>query len=395
VKLNVKTEGLPQVAGVRYDGNAGGFISHVYAEDTSAFLKSADAIFRATPIISVSLDGLTAAAARELLAAGHLKHIRELSLNEDTEADALLALGKHRDAEGVRLLALWGTEEESLAQLSALAAGKHWSGLEELELLGFDEIDGESEAAADTLRRRQFRGLRRLEAWGNAWDDRVAVVAATELPELRNLDLAINRITSAGAAAISTSRTLKHLRALDLASCDMADDRANALIHTPNLPNLSVLRLDRNSGQVLSAKALTGPGRGPGLRVLTLENMQSSTAALEALGKCPSVQGLWWLTASNCGISDASLELLVRHLGCTHLTHLDLSDNELTGRGAVALAGWSGTARLQWLALNGNTLGTRGATALAASPYLKGLKSFSVSGRGVGILKKHFKKVFR
>jgi uncharacterized protein (TIGR02996 family) len=390
VKLTARGEGVPRVPGVSFSGDDGGFFSQLQVTDVDAFLRSAGALFRAAPITRVAVEGLTAEAARELVAAGHLKRIRELELDDDVDSEAVRVLGGHRDVAGVRVLALWGCDDAA-DLMAALAAGKHWTGLEELELL---DIDGESGAAAELLQRRQFRGLRRLEAWGNDWGNDVARAAATNLPELRYLDLAINSITGPGAAALAESRTLTHLRTLDLSSCDIASGEGTALITTPNLPSLTVLRLDSNSGQTLSKKALGGSGRGPGLRALQLDRVESSGAALEALSKCSAIRGLWDLSLSNCGLTDESLEALVRHAGCDHLTQLDLSHNKLTARSARALATWPGAASLRWLNLSGNALGESGAKALIASPYLKGLKSLSASGRGVAALKAHFKKVF-
>jgi uncharacterized protein (TIGR02996 family) len=390
VNLSARREGVPSVPGVLFNGDDGGFFSQLHVGDLAAFLASADKLFAAAPITGLTLDALTAGAARELVAAGHLARVRELDLGDVVEPEALRVLGGHRDAAGVRRLVLEGGDEPGDI-LAALGAGKYWTGLEELEAL---DLDGESEAAADVLRRPQFRGLRRLEAWGNSWGNDVARAVATNLPELRHLDLAINSITGPGAAALAASRTLTHLRTLDLASCDITGGEATALITTPNLPGLTVLLLNRNRGQVLTRKALTGPGRGPGLRALGLDSADCSGAALEALGKCPSIRGLWDLSLSNCGITDADLEAFVRHTGCERLTRLSLRRNKLTARGGRALAGWPGAAQLRWLDLFGNVLGELGAKALVASPHLKGLKSLSASGRGVSILKKHFKKVF-
>jgi uncharacterized protein (TIGR02996 family) len=388
ITLTAKGEGVPRVPGAAYHGNQGGFFSRLHVANVTAFLRAADALFAAAPISYVTLDGLTAGAARELVAAGHLARIRELELDEKVEPEALRVLGNHRDAAGVRRLALEGYSHSAADLLEALAAGKHWTGLAEMHV----DCDGASGAAAELLQRRPFRGLRRLTAWGNSWGNDVARSVAANLPELRSLDLSFNHITGTGVAAIARSRTLTHLRTLDLSSCDIDDGRASALITTENLPCLTVLRLYSNRGQVLNKKALTGRGRGPGLRALDLDGTDCFRAQ-EALWKCPSVRGLWDLSLARCDITDEGLEAFVRHIGCERLTHLNLTGNKLTARGAKALAGWPGAASLRWLDLRGNVLGESGAKVLVASPYLKGLNRLSASGRGVGTLRKHFKKV--
>ena len=69
------------------------------------------------------------------------------------DPEALRVLGNHRDAAGVRVLVPNGGDDAT-AQLEAIAAGKYWTGLEELELYSFDETDGESEAAAHLFRQQ-------------------------------------------------------------------------------------------------------------------------------------------------------------------------------------------------------------------------------------------------
>src|SRR5262245_30277055 len=66
-KLTAKGEGLPRIKGVLFFGNERGFLSKVLVEDTPAFLKHAEAIFRAAPVTSATFQILTADQARELV----------------------------------------------------------------------------------------------------------------------------------------------------------------------------------------------------------------------------------------------------------------------------------------------------------------------------------------
>jgi len=296
---------------------------------------------------------------------------------------------------GVRKLE-FETSSTGAAVVRALADGRYWSGLEHLDIVDSEDNDEppDPEQLADLFGRRQFRGLRKLAAWGCELDDKAAKAIAKNMPELRSLDVALNQITGDGVAAIAASKTLRNLRSLDLSSCDAPDGKAMAeLINSPNLQNLTVLRLDGNNIRNLHAKTLARPGRGPGLRVLDLGGVRMNGAAAEALAKCDALRGLWFFALQ----PDTTPEALARffqHAAFERLTYLDLSTAGLDADGAKALAGWSGAASLQWLDLGGNNIGQTGAKALANSPHLTGLKYLHTTGRGVATLKRRFKKVF-
>jgi uncharacterized protein (TIGR02996 family) len=288
-RMTAKGEGIPRLKGVTVDGYHRGFFDYASVESTAVFLEHADAIFATAPLTGVIFDTLTAEQAQELADRGHLARLRELTLCENVSADAVRVLGSHKDAAAVRNLE-FECCAASAAIVSALADGRYWSGLEYLDIVDAEDNDEppDSEQLADLFGRRQFRGIRRLAAWGCNLDDDAIKAIAKNMPELRFLDANLNRITGDGAAAVAASKTLRNLRYLDLSSCDIIDGTAIAdIITTSKLPNLTVLRLDGNLIGGLPAKILAKPGRGPGLRVLDLGRVRMNAAAAGALAKCP------------------------------------------------------------------------------------------------------------
>jgi uncharacterized protein (TIGR02996 family) len=394
-KLNQKAEGVPAVKGASFDNNARGFFDTVTVEDATAFLKHADAVFRAAPITCVNFQELTGEQAAEFAASGHLARLRELSLHDRIEPDAIRALGTHKDAAAVRTLEIHYDGDEAITAVEALAAGKYWTGVESLEVsdLCEGEEPPEDGQMANLFARPQFRKLRALRAWGSNADAAAARAIIKNMSELREVDLSLNPLAD-GERAFAAAKNLRHLRVLDLSACDLEGGDPAALITTANLPNLTVLRLDNNELSGPNPKVLAKSGRGPGLRVLDLGSAQFTEPGIEALVKCPAVRGVWYLSFVAANIGDDHLERFARHAAFERLTYLDLSINDFTARGAQALAAWPGAASLQWLDVSNNALGAAGAKALAASPHLAGLKYLSATGRGTAALKKRFKKVF-
>ncbi|MBN9120915.1 MAG: TIGR02996 domain-containing protein [Planctomycetes bacterium] len=393
-KLNARAEGLPRVKGVTYGNDERGFFDAALVDDASAFLRHAGAIFRAAPIARVDFDGLTGEQAAEFTASGHLARVRRIGFRDNIDPDAVRAIGTHRDAAGVRKLEIesydWAGDV-----VDALAAGGHWNGLKSLCVSDLEGEDAplEEGGMARLFARPQFRNLRALIAWSSGVDDAAVRAIVKNMPELRELDLAMNPLND-GLGLIAAARNLRHLRALDLSACDLEGTDPAPLIAAPNLPNLTVLQLDGNSLEGPDPKALAKSGRGPGLRVLDLGDSNFSAAGVEALARCPALHGVWHLTLDTTGLDDDALEGFTRSAPFERLTYLDLSNNHITARGMKALAAWPGCAGLQWLNLADNVMGESGAKALAAGPHLAGLKYLHATGRGCVHLKKRFKKVF-
>ncbi len=394
LKQSAKAEGLPRVKGVTFYPGERGFYGHAAVRDTAAFLKHADAIFRAAPITDIAFQELTAEQARALVFSGHLARVRSLRLSA-VEPDAIRTLGASDGAAGVRELEL---RPESFGELvPALAAGHHWAGLTRLEVpnMGEDDDPPAGGALAEMLARPQFSGLRTLDVCNHGVDDNAARVIATRLPELRHLGLAVNPISGTGWEALAASKSLQHLRRLELNACEVNDGgAASRLISTKNMPNLCVLKLDGNELDGLAPGVLTKPGRGPVLRVLDLGDSFLAPADVGALAACPAARGVWHLTLNNADLDDSAVEGFARRAAFDRLTGLDLSSNAIHAAGAQALAAWPGAANLRWLDLATNPIGETGAKALAASPHLSGLRYINATTRGAATLKKRFKEAF-
>jgi uncharacterized protein (TIGR02996 family) len=389
-----KVDGMPRVKGVRFTDADRGILNEIRVDNPTAFLKKADALFRAAPINSIRFNNLTAEHAREFVASGHLAMVRHLGFDDPTDADAIRTIGEHPDAAGINWLEL-DADDTAGAQMAALSKGTHFSGVTRLELMSLDagdDIDADR-AFSDLVRRPQFRRLRHLASWGNELvDGSCRAIAAAGMTELRFLDLSISAIEDAGALAIANAKSLPNLRYLDLSSCDFSGKGASALIVSPKLPKLSVLKLDYAHMNNLTPQMLAKANRGPTLRVLHLDRGELSARGMAALGKCPAIQGLWFLSLQNTDLDDAALIGFTKHAKLGQLTAFDLSGNKLTESGIEALAAWPGAASLQSIDISGNRPGEAGAKALIASPYFQKLKQLNASGKGTARLRKHFGK---
>ncbi|MCI0703472.1 MAG: hypothetical protein L0241_20525, partial [Planctomycetia bacterium] len=374
-----------------------GFFNFVWVDNGSTFLKHADTIFNSAPVTHVGFTGLTAEEARDLIKAGHLARLRELSLDNEVEPEAVRRLGSHRDASAIRKLEIIDPLDAT-ETVEALADGKHWTGLECLDISDLEDCMNPPDMgyAADLFGRKQFRNLRKLIAWACNLDNDAVKAIARNMPELRYLDAAINRrITGKGAIALAESKSLSHLRWLNISNCSITSASATAaVINSAKFPNLTVLQLSSNFARGPDVKELAKPGRGASLRILTLGSSEFTEAGFEALAKCPAIRGVWYLDLESTHVTDEALEKFVKAAAFDHLVYLDLSGNDLTSRGARTLAAWPGAERVQWLDLSGNKIEQSGAKAIAASEHLRRLKFIHATGRGTALLKKRFKKAF-
>lgn len=388
-----RSEKIPPIRGLEFTSAARGFLDGVAVHRPAEFLKHCRLIFRASPITSIRFERLSLAEANEFLDSGYLAQIRELAFGSQVEPLAIRALGDHRDAACVRELALTaGLEGQS--QCEALASGSRWTGVRWLELRDIDV--GHSSAdlfVAELLHRAQLQHLRGLIAPANDLGNATARAIATRgLTELRYLDLGINSIGNAGAAAIARTKLLPNLRYLDLGSNDFTGETISALITTPKLPRLNVLKLDRRPDIYLDLKPLTRASRKPTLRVLQIDGCELVEDTIRALTECPAVHGLWFLSLAACSIGDRELRALAAGSGLQQLRFLNLSHNNLTAAGMKMLTEWPALKALRWLAIFGNKIGDEGAKALVVNRYLKDLKYLSIRGSGTARLRRHFGK---
>ena len=323
---------LPRIKGVMFTEIERGFCASIRVNEPAAFLKNAEAIFRAAPITRIQFGELSVEHAREFIVRGYLARMRGLAFMEETEPEAIRIIGEHPDAAGIDSLELAG-DDEAGEQVAALAAGKHWTGVTRLEVLDLDVGDDldPDRSMAELLRRPQFRGLRHLVAFGNELGDATCrVIATAGLTELRYIDLSTNSINDAGAKAIAAAKSLPKLRYLDLGLCDFGEVAASTLIVSPKLPSLTVLRLDGLRIDGLEPDVLAKANRGPTLRVLSLDGLNLGARGVAALGRCSALQGLWFLSLQRTGIGDAAMNAFMKHATSGQLTAFDLSNNKMT-----------------------------------------------------------------
>lgn len=182
-----------------------------------------------------------------------------------------------------------------------------------------------------------------------------AAIAAGPFASLRALSLSNNPLGPKGAASLSSSKVLRALSSLDIGACDLGDDGATAL-SMGLYPELSSLVLSGNR---------IGPA---GIRSLL------STGALSHLTS---------LDLSDNPVGDEGAMLLAASAYLEGLESLDLSRAEIGPAGARALA--EGRPRgLRALSLSGNPLGPRGALALAAGASLGRLAELGLAATQIG-----------
>mgnify|MGYP002624103105 CR=1 FL=1 len=197
--------------------------------------------------------------------------------------------------ESIRRLDLHYTarEGELVTQLAK------WERLDQLEDLRLSN-NGCGASAAIALADADVNNLRRLDINGNDVHDGLANFATRlQAPNLKELDISYNGLTSAGVQALARSSLLSRLFSLDLSSNPELDiDGIWNLVDTPNCSELRRLKL------------------------------------------------------SGCGLQDDALNALAESKHLANLRELDLSTNQFTGEGLRKFAGSSGLPNLEYLVID-------------------------------------------
>lgn len=228
-------------------------------------------------------------------------------------------------------------------------------------------------------------------------DDGFARFARIELPALRVLSVANQRLTGMPAAPwwpqltrlvvrrnpLGTSgiaqvaRRLEALRELDLAATGVGDPGIEVLEYLP----LTWLRAGWEMGQPPRGRHNRISARGAetiaGLRSLVrleLDHNELGSRGAELLAMLPAVERL---SLASCGIGNEGAAAIAR--GLPAVRFLDLATNDIGASGAVALAEASGLGALFDLDLSDNRLGVDGVEALAHGSGLPELRRLAVS----------------
>jgi uncharacterized protein (TIGR02996 family) len=219
-----------------------------------------------------------------------------------------------------------------------------------------------------------------------ALDDSAARALAdwAGLAGLLALDLSQNRIGDAGAEALARSTHVGKLEFLALGR-NQIGDAGLAAFGQGTFPQLIELRLDHNR---ISTPGLSEFARTARLKHLTTLHLGHNAIEDEGLAALARAEGLPLLT--RVVLSGNALCLAEPDVFPTNgvkskakrltWTSLDLADNAIRPRGARALASWTGSEGLVELSLAENPLADEGAEVLAASPKLHGLVRLDLGG---------------
>ncbi len=248
---------------------------------------------------------------------------------------------------------------------------------------------------------------------------RLLMEALNQLPNINELTIRKERLSTSGSAALGSFCGIGKLRALNLCNDSLSGyDFAVISAGLPSRCNLQTLNLRMNSiGSLGGSELADGIKHFPYLTTLNLsENKINSDAAaaiskelqssrclssLDASGCCMQVQGVANLiehmklplislklaqnSAGNLGVKFVS-DFLCDSGG--KLTELDLGDNCIDGAGAgVLVEGLAKASSLIKLVLKGNPIGPAGGVAVLnsiATPETRNMELVELQGCGIG-----------
>jgi Ran GTPase-activating protein (RanGAP) involved in mRNA processing and transport len=298
------------------------------------------------------------------------------------------------------------------AGISALAASSHLQQLEQLDvqsnqfgIAGLRALVAAFPAlrslAIQVAGRAQLRvlvdselarRLDRLEISGSQLDDRaISVLAAAELPNLRQLSLYSNRIGPAGAKTLAKSKSFAKLVALELGHNALGYDGVRAIAASGTLGNLVELGLGSTRIEQAGVRALAASRTLHCLEDLDLSGNQlrDDDIAILAAGRFPALRRLdldWNPLTAGAAIAIAKWGVKLESLVLSHPVdqHGDDDTVGIGDDGARALAGARKLAGLRYLNLSANRIGDAGALAIAASPHLARLETLELKWNYLG-----------
>jgi uncharacterized protein (TIGR02996 family) len=377
---------LPQLPGVIWcDIWERGLVSQVSLASVAVLRDHAEAIFQATVIRGMSLAGVGAAQAAELLDRPEIAQLCGLHLNlggsgygQGDEVARVAAQSPHLahlrwfgisgsavvrgslSDEGAGLLAaspylgnlrhlFLGDNSIGDAGLAALAASPHLGRLLSLDLLQNAVGD---DGLVQLARSSTLASLCDIQLYGNRrHTDRAvrALVRGTLAGQFRSLGLGGGHVTEAGARAVARSAALSRLRCLDLNSNEIGDAGLIEIANSPYLPRLRELYL-RNTGLTDASVAVLARSRlVQRLRYLNLEYNPIRDVGTWELVRSPGLEGLDRLLLGDCDDLQPPVCLaLKQRLGERVVVHIDLEEDEeeLIGQGVHSSGPTTGDALL-------------------------------------------------
>lgn len=386
----------------------------------------------AAPLRSLDLSGnsLTDAALEQLASAPALHHLRHLNLGGNPiTARGLKALSESPHFSDLREIRLSQTPVGP--EGAEVLAGSGWN----LTRLALNEC-GLRTAGAESLARGSFRCLQRLELRGNLLGaDGIAALAASSIfLLLRHLDLTRNAAGPSGAASLAMASGLHQLRTLKLAQNNLGKQGLHLLLGSSAMERLETLDISSNSLGPNGALVLASSPLSRRLRRIDLADNRIEDAGLAALLGAPQLTGLRELKVAQNGLTASGVSLLggaplqlealdlsanpvpedrwgliSEALGKTRVERLSLAQMALTARGLCRILEGTG-GRLRSLDVSGNgfdsetevpagcfelssltnlemagcRLTARSLKRLLDTPYLRRLRSLSLSSNSLG-----------
>jgi hypothetical protein len=254
-------------------------------------------------------------------------------------------------------------------EVFALVRATHLTKLEQLDLARNPIGDAGLAAVADA---GVVSG--RLERTNLTDAGMTHLARSPHLAALDVLDLSDNRIGAAGIAHLMASRGVENVRALDLRGCAIGPEGAEAIAASPHVHRLRGLGLHGGRIGARGLAALTRAGWFVDVEDLDLAYGELDDEALETLVRLPSSR-LRRLDLGSSAITAHGLQRLLASPAGSRLEQLSLhSCVRLGPQGAAALATAPTSASLQILNLQNCNLGAPGARSLAGSPFLSNLR---------------------
>ena len=163
------------------------------------------------------------------------------------------------------------------------------------------------------------------------------IVTAEIFPQLRQLDIAGNRLDSSWISLFARSTNLVNLRAFDCSDNNIGNTGFSALIHSNNFPCLRRLSVANNGIDNDGLATFSTSSIANNLVALDISHNHLDLSTPEALNFLTHYPKLEALSCAGCHINSKGLEYLLATL--PNLKRLDISGNNLDLPGVMAALG--------------------------------------------------------